>query len=273
MGVAGRGLRQPQVGSPDGQRQNAKNCQAEGGSGGREDGVEGVFASHHEVQVGLGQVAEAAVKDDGQRDVVERGVVGRGVTGAEATGVLAEACVAPVVVGVLDHPVAAVPGEQLLGGHVLRALASIGLTTFRQFEAALTLPGPWIAGIDLPFGQARRFIADMSWPPNWEGYVRHAESLGKARFEAALRKYSDDQPPGQKLHLRRTDKRARSLSPQKLDFTPVGKNFFEGAPRILRSDVTIPHQRVVCGRGRNPTLSVFASNVDRSPATGILRSG
>ena len=32
--------------------------------------------------------------------------------------------------------------------------------------------------------------------------------------------------------------------------------------------------RVVCGRGRNPTLSVFASNVDdRYPATGILRSG
>ena len=130
-----------------------------------------------------------------------------------------------------------------LDDDVLRALASTGLTTFRQFEEALTLPGPWIAGIDLPFGQASRFIADMGWPTNWEGYVRHAESLGKARFEAALRKYSDDQPSGQKLHRRRTDKRARSLSPQKLDFTPVGKMFFEGAPRILRSDVTIPHLR------------------------------
>ena len=31
--------------------------------------------------------------------------------------------------------------------------------------------------------------------------------------------------------------------------------------------------RVVCGRGRNPTLNVFASNVDRYPAIGILRSG
>ena len=130
-----------------------------------------------------------------------------------------------------------------LDDDVLRALAPTGLTTFRQFEEALTLPGPWIAGIDLPFGQARRFIADMGWPPDWEGYVRHAESLGKVRFEAALRRYSDDQPPRQKLHRRRTDKRARSLSPQKLDFTPVGKMFFEGAPRILRSDVTIPHLR------------------------------
>lgn len=131
-----------------------------------------------------------------------------------------------------------------LDDDVLRAQASTGLTTFRQFEDALTLPGPWIAGIDLPFGQARRFIADMGWPSNWEGYVRHAESLGKAGFEAALRKYSDDQPPRQKkLHRRRTDKCAGSLSPQKLDFTPVGKMFFEGAPRILRSGVTIPHLR------------------------------
>ena len=130
-----------------------------------------------------------------------------------------------------------------LEGDVLRAQASTVLTTFRQFEEALTLPGPWIAGIDLPFGQARRFVADMGWPPNWEGYVRHVETLGKARFESALRKYSDDQPPGQKLHLRRTDKRARSLSPQKLNFTPVGKMFFEGAPRLLRADVTIPHLR------------------------------
>ena len=45
-------------------------------SGGREDGVEGVFAAHHEVQVRLGQVAEAAVKDDGERDVVQGGVLG-----------------------------------------------------------------------------------------------------------------------------------------------------------------------------------------------------
>ena len=56
-----------------------------GRSGGRENGVESVFTSHHEVQVRLGHVAEAAVKDDGERNVVERRVVGGGVAGADAT--------------------------------------------------------------------------------------------------------------------------------------------------------------------------------------------
>ena len=48
----------------------------------------GVFASHHEVQVRLGQVAEAGVKDDGERDVVQCGVVGGSVAGADAAGIL-----------------------------------------------------------------------------------------------------------------------------------------------------------------------------------------
>ena len=52
-----------------------------GRSGGRENGVESDFTSHHEVQVGLGHMAEAAVKDDGRRNVVERPVVGGGVAG------------------------------------------------------------------------------------------------------------------------------------------------------------------------------------------------
>ena len=68
-------------------------------SGGRENGVEGVFTSHHEVQVRLGHMAEAAVKDDGERNVVERRVVGGGVAGAEA------ARVAPIVVGILESSI------------------------------------------------------------------------------------------------------------------------------------------------------------------------
>ena len=68
-----------------------------GRSGGREHGVESVFTARHEVQVRLGHMAQAAVKDDGQRNVVERRVVGGGVAGADA------ARVAPVVVGILDR--------------------------------------------------------------------------------------------------------------------------------------------------------------------------
>ena len=153
---------------------------------------------------------------------------------------------------------------------VLRAQASTGLTSFRQFEEALALPGPWIAGIDLPFGQARRFIVEMGWSPNWEGYVLHAESLGKEKFAAALRRYSDGQPQGRKLHRRRTDKRARALSPQKLDFTPVGKMFFEGAPRILRSGVTVPQLRE--GDPRRLVVEAYPGVLARAVTTEKYKS-
>ena len=81
----------------------------------QEDGVEGFLAPHHEVQVGFGDMVEAAMENDGQHDVVERGVVGGAMAGADAAGVLAETHVAPIVVAVLDLPVAAVPGEQPFG--------------------------------------------------------------------------------------------------------------------------------------------------------------
>ena len=123
---------------------------------------------------------------------------------------------------------------------MLRALAASALTSFAEFEAALALPGPWIAGIDFPFGQARRFVDDVGWPPAWKDYVGYVERLDKAAFEAVLDEYRRKQPKGEKEHRRRADVLAGALSPQKLYGTPVGKMFFQGAPRLLEAGVTIP---------------------------------
>ena len=128
-----------------------------------------------------------------------------------------------------------------LEGDLVRALAPSDLTSFTDFEAALDRPGPWIAGIDFPFGQARRFVDDVRWPTPWKDYVRHADGLGKAGFEAILNAYRKAQPEGDKEHRRRTDIIAGALSPQKLYFIPVGKMFFQGAPRLLHAGVEIPH--------------------------------
>ncbi len=127
-----------------------------------------------------------------------------------------------------------------LEGDMLRALAARPLPSFADFEDALARPGPWIAGIDFPFGQARRFCDDVGWPSAWKDYVGYVERLGKAGFEAVLDEYRRTQPKGQKEHLRRTDVLARAKSPQKLYFIPVGKMFFQGAPRLLKAGVTIP---------------------------------
>ncbi|MDE0693644.1 MAG: DUF429 domain-containing protein [Gammaproteobacteria bacterium] len=127
-----------------------------------------------------------------------------------------------------------------LEGDVLRVLSASAWPAFEQFEAALARPGPWIAGIDFPFGMPRRFVAGTGWPVEWPDYVRHAEALGKEGFEAALNAYRKRQRVGQKEHRRRTDVLAGSLSPQKLYGTPVGKMFFQGAPRLQQAGVAVP---------------------------------
>jgi hypothetical protein len=117
------------------------------------------------------------------------------------------------------------------------------LPDFTGFEDALARPGPWIAGIDFPFGQAREFIETIGWPQNWEAYVLHAESLGREGFRKALTTYRNSRPAGAKELRRQTDITAGSISPQKLYGVPVALMFFEGAPRLIHADVTIPHLR------------------------------
>jgi hypothetical protein len=111
---------------------------------------------------------------------------------------------------------------------------------FAGFEQALRRPGPWISGIDFPFGQARRFIETIGWPGTWAGYVEHAAGLGRDGFRAALDAYRAGRPAGDKEHRRACDIKAGSISPQKLYGTPVGLMFFEGAPRLRAAGVSIP---------------------------------
>jgi len=108
------------------------------------------------------------------------------------------------------------------------------------FEALLAEPGPWIAGLDFPFGQARRFIQTIGWPDDWAGYVDHAASLGRRGFRDALDAYRAPRAVGDKEHARRDDRAAGSISPQKLYGVPVGLMFFEGARRLRSSGVFVP---------------------------------
>ena len=127
-----------------------------------------------------------------------------------------------------------------LEGRCLRAGALREWPDFAAFEAALIRPGPWIAGIDFPFGQARRFIDTIGWPDTWAGYVDHVGTLSRDAFRRELDAYRASRPAGDKEHRRETDVAAGSISPQKLYGTPVGLMFFEGAPRLRAAGVTIP---------------------------------
>lgn len=113
------------------------------------------------------------------------------------------------------------------------------LTSFDEFETFLCRSGPWIAGMDFPFGQPRTFIENIGWPQMWDGYVNLVSKMTRLQFVETLTEYCKDRKTGDKHHLRHTDKLANARSPMMLYRVPAGKMFFEGATRLLKSGVSI----------------------------------
>ena len=130
--------------------------------------------------------------------------------------------------------------ECRLHGEALRFEAMHRWTDFDGFNGFLSSSGPWIAGLDFPFGQSRRFIETIGWPPAWEKYVSHVAGLSRAAFYEALTQYRLPRATGDKEHQRFIDRSTGGISPQKLHGVPVGLMFYEGARRLLASDVHLP---------------------------------
>lgn len=126
-----------------------------------------------------------------------------------------------------------------LDSDVLRVDDSNEMTDFDNFEEFLRIPGPWVCGMDFPFGQPRSLVETLGWPLSWEGYVGKVGTMPKEEFEDAVRSDMAQRPKGSKWRYRLADKRSGSSSAMMLFRVPVGKMFFQGAPRLLASDVSI----------------------------------
>jgi hypothetical protein len=117
------------------------------------------------------------------------------------------------------------------------------LPTFADFEAFLQGGGAWVAGMDFPFGQPRKLIENLNFPRTWAGYVELIAAMGKNEWVDTVKAYMALRQKGDKLHFRVTDRVAGAQSPMKMSFIPVGRMFYEGAPRLLNSPVSIPPVR------------------------------
>lgn len=113
-------------------------------------------------------------------------------------------------------------------------------SSFTEFETFLGRDGPWLAAIDAPFGQPRDLIENLGWPQTWEGYVRQVAALGKEAFIDTVRAYKQKRPKGQKEHKRQVDVLAKAISPMKFSFVPVGRMFYQLAPRLERTPLNLP---------------------------------
>jgi hypothetical protein len=117
------------------------------------------------------------------------------------------------------------------------------LPGFAAFEAMLAEPGPWVGGFDFPFGQPRIVVETLGWPADWAGYVTYLAERGKAAFEADINRFIAQAPVGAKRPPRAADRGAGAHSPVKLHYQPVGRMFFQGAPRLLQAGLSIPGLR------------------------------
>ena len=130
-------------------------------------------------------------------------------------------------------------GRGVLAGDSLQTEGIDCLTDFEQFENALQEPGPWIAGFDFPFSLPKIFVEQAGWPLRWEDMVWRLPALGQSAFESTIRSYCAANSPGNKHPRRRTDVVANSRSPLMLDYTPVGKMFFQGSWRLANAGLCI----------------------------------
>jgi len=112
-------------------------------------------------------------------------------------------------------------------------------TLWSEFESFLLSKGPWFCGMDFPFGLPVEFLDKMNLPRDWSKYVKAVSRWEKKGFEKKILQYKKKRPKGRKDSLRITDVLAHSQSPLKLVRAPVAKMFFEGAPRLLESGVSV----------------------------------
>ena len=141
-----------------------------------------------------------------------------------------------------------------LEGDSLRIEGSETLTDFGGFEDFLQRRGPWVCGMDFPFGQPRSLVAALGWSGSWEGYVGEVGKLPKEEFEDKIRADMATRPAGSKWRYRLADRRSGSSSAMMLFRVPVGKMFYQGAPRLLTSGVRVEP----CRRNRDARVAVEA---------------
>jgi len=113
------------------------------------------------------------------------------------------------------------------------------LTSFDAFEKFLKQKGPWIAGIDFPFGLSGIFLSTLGLSHDWKTYTQKLTRRPRTEFEKKIKNFKSKHSSPYKEPLRFTDVLASAQSPLKLVNAPVSKMFYEGSKIILRSGASI----------------------------------
>jgi hypothetical protein len=129
--------------------------------------------------------------------------------------------------------------EAWLESDILQIEKFYCFTDFPSFMEFLQRSPVWIAGFDFPLGQPRKLIENLQWGETWAEYVERVGQMSKQEFVETLNQYRQGRANGDREHLRQTDQLSGAISPMKVYGVPVGKMFFEGAPRMLKAGFSI----------------------------------
>jgi hypothetical protein len=127
------------------------------------------------------------------------------------------------------------------------------LESFPDFEAFLRVPGPWLAGFDLPFGQPRPLVVHEGWPDTWPEFVACYCSLPRDLLRDRFRRWCAARPAGDKFAWRQADRPAGSSPAMRWANPPVAWMMHAGIGRMLEAGLVFPaHAHPANARRRRP---------------------
>ena len=125
-------------------------------------------------------------------------------------------------------------------GAVVRLYSLVALYSLDEFSAWLTRPGPWVAGLDLPFGLPRELVEHLGWPTEYAALMAHYAGLSREDIRQRFAAFCAARPVGSKFAHRACDLPAGSSTSMKWVNPPVAWMLHAGVPRLIEAGVHLP---------------------------------
>jgi Protein of unknown function (DUF429) len=125
-------------------------------------------------------------------------------------------------------------------GAVVRLAGVAALHSLDEFAAWLARPGPWVAGLDLPFGLPRELVEHLGWPTDYAGLMAHYAALSREEIRERFAAFCDARPVGAKFAHRACDGPAGASPSMKWVNPPVAWMLHAGMPRLIAAGVHLP---------------------------------
>ena len=125
-------------------------------------------------------------------------------------------------------------------GAVMRLDGLTALDSLDAFSTWLARPGPWVAGLDLPFGLPRELVEHLGWPTDYAALMAHYASLSRAEIRERFAAFCNARPAGAKFAHRACDGPAGASPSMKWVNPPVAWMLHAGVPRLIAAGVHLP---------------------------------